>query len=213
MVSPIQAEQRGQAGDHPAWGAESWQAELDHEEGAAHGGTTVLQEQRGDAQSSIPGSTRSLGIASRQTLCPPKRTRTGECPSAGRAGMRMILLVMCSPAPCLWCCHWEGRSRAGRELQPHSCCTPSERAARQGKAGQAVTRTSFGFSTVNPGSHLVALTLSQGGQAWSSRQGEGRELLTPLTCAACGFARPQDLAHCTCGSNTSVCLTLQSPKQ
>lgn len=126
MVSPIQAEQRGQAGDHPAWGAESWQAELVHEEGAAHGGTTVLQEQRGDAQSSIPGST------SRQTLCPPKRTRTGGCPSAGRAGMRMILLVMCSPAPCLWCCHWEGRSRAGRELL-HTLRKSSQ--ARQSWAG------------------------------------------------------------------------------
>lgn len=42
VVFQIQAEQRGQARDHPAWRTlgptESWHAGLDHKEGAAHGG-------------------------------------------------------------------------------------------------------------------------------------------------------------------------------
>lgn len=114
--------------------------------------------------------------------------------------MRITLLVVCSPAPCLRCCHQEGKGRAGRDLWLYHCCTPTERVAR--RAEWAVTRTAFGFSTVvSPepfGGTQHLSCLSQGGWLWSSRQGEGRELLsrlTPLTCAACGFARPQDLAH------------------
>lgn len=81
VVLPVQAEQRGQAQDHPARGAlgptESWHAGLDHEEGAAHhGGTTCpIPQQCSDAQSCVPGSRRSLGHRLQTDIVPPKEDK------------------------------------------------------------------------------------------------------------------------------------------
>lgn len=166
----------------------------------------------------IPGSTRSLGHHlkrdARATLG-GRRQRGGPC--TGSVDTRITLLGLRGP---FVTSHQEGKGRASGDPWLQHRFTPTAGAARSPgarQARQAVTRTTRQLVHRGvPGAPVGCHSRPQGGRPRRSRRGEGREplgRLTPPTCAARSVARPQDLAHRTCGSNTSLCLTSQSPKQ
>lgn len=90
--------------------------------------------------------------------------------------MRTTLVVPCSPAPCPRCCHqqtlWPGKASWVGCDQDHLWLVPSE----------------------SPGALGGTQRWSQGAAAAGRGEAE-LSRLTPPTCAACGLARPQDLAH------------------
>lgn len=133
MVFPIQAEQRGQARDHPAWGAlgptESWHAGLDHEEGAAHEGTTCPIPQRFRSNVGMPKAPFLAAHAAywhrfKTDIVPPKEDKGRQVPICrkGRHEINLVGDVQSSTVPLVLSPGGQGQGRQGAvapQLLPH----------------------------------------------------------------------------------------------